>query len=253
MLKIIEPSPRPLSPNLSSDIFAIEALETVTAQDYQEVLVPVIEKAHSEGKKIRFLFYLGPKFEGFTPGAGWEDLKLGYRYLKTFERCAVVTDHKWIRSAVQFVGGLIPCAVKVFENSELDAAKDWLDSGEIGLDLKFDQGTEVLKIEISEPLTSQNFDILATKVDEWIEGGGKVNGLVIHLKKFPGWENLGSFISHVNFVKNHHRKIRHVALCANGVLPQLAPELAKYFVEAKVMQFDYDKLGDAMAWAAAKS
>ena len=32
---------------------------------------------------------------------------------------------------------------------------------------------------------------------KWLEKNNKLNGLIIHGKKFPGWEDLGSFISHI--------------------------------------------------------
>jgi hypothetical protein len=58
--------------------------------------------------------------------------------------------------------------------------------------------------------------------------------------EFLGWESLGSLLGHVRFVRDHHRKIRRVALCAGGALAALAPMLAEHFVQAEIRHFDYE-------------
>ncbi|MCB0411603.1 MAG: STAS/SEC14 domain-containing protein, partial [Bdellovibrionales bacterium] len=181
----------------SNDLVGFEAIGTVTADDYQKQLHPFFEKARAEGRKLRFLYYFGPQFEGFTPGAGLEDMKLGFRHIRNFERIAVVADQNWIRSAAHFVGSMLPCPVQAFKASELSAAKEWLNTGDIGLDFEMNKELGVLKVELTAPLSSTNFDVLAQHVDEWVEKEGELKGLVVHAKKFPGWEDFGSFLSHM--------------------------------------------------------
>lgn len=45
----------------------------MTREDYEKVLEPLIDEARREGRRIRFLYQVGPEFAGFTPGAAWED------------------------------------------------------------------------------------------------------------------------------------------------------------------------------------
>ena len=232
------------------DMVGFEAKGKVTAEDYQSILHPLVDDARAQGRRIRFLFHLGRDFEGFTAGAGWEDFKLGFRHMRTFERCAVVTDVDWVAHASRFFGAMIPCPVKVFANAAIDEAKHWLASDEGRLSHALDESTGVMTVEISHPLSSEDFEDLTNAVDDLLERGGRLQGLVIHARKFPGWENLGSLISHIEFVKNHHRKIRRVALCADGTLPSLAPQVAKHFVAAEIQHFDYDRLDEARTWAA---
>lgn len=233
-----------------NDVYGFEAIGKVTSEDYQNTFSPLLQKVRSEGTKIRFLFYLGPQFEGFTPGGSWEDFKLGFHHLRTFDRIAVVSDIGWAKSTSQVIGSLMPCPVKVYKNSELDEAKAWLNSGEIGLDHHLDEEKGVLKVEIKGPLNSENFEILTDTVDRWVEKENQLKGLVVHTKKFPGWEDLGSLLSHVTFIKDHHRKIRKVALCANGKIAEFGPQIAKHFVEAKIEHFDYNDIDQALDWAA---
>jgi hypothetical protein len=253
---IHEKKVQPMIQNISTpsaDIVAFEAKGDLTKEDYTGTILPIIQKSRSEGKKLKFLFHLGAEFTGFTPEAAWEDFKLGLQHMNTFERIAVVSDKGWIRNASRIFGSLMPCEVHVFKNNELSSAISWLDSGEIGLNHKIDESRGVLIVEISHPLTSDNFSIMAHTVDRWIENKGSLNGIVIHAKTFPGWENLGSLFSHIDFVKNHHRKVRKVALVVDGALAVLAPHLASHFVAAEIKHFSYENLDAAIDWAGGTS
>src|ERR1039458_8020077 len=108
--------------NLPPGCDGLHAEGTLPREDYRQVLEPLFEQAHREGRRVRFLYHFGPSFEGFTPGAAWEDVRVGLHYLRLFERCAVVSDNKWIRETTRMMGFLMPCPVATFANSEWGAA-----------------------------------------------------------------------------------------------------------------------------------
>jgi hypothetical protein len=56
------------------DVAGFEVKEEITQKEYVETIKPGFEKARSDRTKLRFLFYFGPEFKGFTSGAVWEDL-----------------------------------------------------------------------------------------------------------------------------------------------------------------------------------
>jgi SpoIIAA-like len=108
----------------------------------------------------------------------------------------------------------------------------------------------VMVVEVRQALRAQDFDALALTADTWIEAHGELQGLVIHAREFPGWENLAGLLRHVRFVRDHQRKVERVALAADSKLAGLAPGIAEHFVEAEVKSFAYDELDNAIAWAA---
>src|SRR6476661_11032096 len=107
----------------------------------------------------------------------------------------------------------------------------------------------VIVVEVTQALRARDFDELAVTADSWIEAHGHLGGLVIHARRFPGWENLGGLIRHIRFVRDHHRKIRRVAFAADGELAALGPRIGEHFVQAEVKSFAYDALDAAIAWA----
>ncbi|MEU7429931.1 STAS/SEC14 domain-containing protein [Streptomyces sioyaensis] len=231
---------------------AVKAVGTVSKNDYERVIEPLVNDARSEGRRIRILIELGPEFRSFTPGAAWEDLKTGLSSLRLFEGCAIVSDIGWVRESTRLTSFLMPCPVRVFGNQERDEALRWVSSlpEGPGISHRLVPETQVLVAEIQQPLRTQDFDALALTVDSWLEVHEELTGVVFHAREFPGWENAGSLLRHVRFVRDHHRKVRRVALAADSKLAGLVPHLANHFVRAEVRRFGYDELDDAVAWSA---
>ena len=233
-------------------IVGVKAIGKLTRDDYEKVLEPLLDGARREGRRLRFLYQVGPEFEGFTLGAAWEDAKLGLRSLRSLAGCAVVTDRDWIRESTRIVGLLLPCPVQVFTNRDRDKAIEWLGSlpQETGVAHRILAEKGVIVVEVKHALNAQDFDALALTADPWIESHGGLQGVVIHAHAFPGWENLGSLVRHVQFVRDHHRKVKRIALATDGKLASLAPRIGEHFVHAEIHSFGYDDLDAAVAWAA---
>jgi hypothetical protein len=163
----------------------------------------------------------------------------------------VVTDLGWIRQLARLSGFMMPCPVRVFGNQERDKAVEWLvslpEGAAVSYRLLSDSG--VIVVEVKQALRAQDFDALAVTADAWIEAHGSLQGLVIHTREFPGWENMASFFRHLRFVRDHHRKVKRIALAADAKVASVAPKIAEHFIQAEVKSFPYDQLDSAIAWA----
>lgn len=241
--------------DLPEGIDGLRAVGKISTQDYQQVFEPILDQARREGRRLRLLYQFGPEFQGFTPGAAWEDAKLGIRSLRLFDGCAIVADVPWIRQAARVAAVLMPCPVRVFANAELDASVSWLRSlpEGVGVSHRLLPELGVIVVDVEHPLRAQDFDAVALTADAWIESHGALQGLVIHARTFPGWENVGGLLRHIRFVRDHHRKIRRIAVAADSKLAAIAPRIAEHFVAAEVRSFSYDQLDAAIAWAGTRA
>jgi hypothetical protein len=239
--------------DLPPGVVGVEAVGRVTRADYKTVLEPMLDAAKKEGRRLRFLYRFGPRFEAFEAGAAWEDMKVGMHSLRLFEGCAVVADAGWIRGWVSVARFFMPCPVKVFGNAEFAEAAPWLAAlpGEDAAAPRLLGDSGVVVVEVKAPLTKGDFKRIADVANPWIEEHGILHGVVIHAREFPGWENLSGLVNHMKFVRDHHRKVRRVALAAGGRLATLAPKFAGHFVKAEIRRFEYDDLEAAVAWSAA--
>lgn len=245
---------KPLT-DLPPGIDGLEAVGRVSKDDYEKVMAPLLDAARRDGRKLRFLYQIGPEFQGFTPGAAWQDAKLGLSNLRLFEAIAMVTDSGWIRESTRLAAFMMPCPVEVFSVADRARAVEWLRtlSDRATVVERIIPETGVLVVDVSQPLRSQDVDTIALTADTWIEAHGNLNGLVIHARRFPGWENLGALMKHLRFVRDHHRKIARIALAADSAMANVAPSVAEHFVKADVKAFRYDELDRAIEWAGGKT
>ncbi|HTZ99406.1 MAG TPA: STAS/SEC14 domain-containing protein [Candidatus Aquilonibacter sp.] len=237
--------------DLPTGVDGVKAVGKISREDYEQVMVPLFDEARRSGRRLRFLYQLGPEFEGFTPGAAWEDARIGLQSLRIFDGCAVVTDLGWIREMARFMGFFMPCPVRVFTNVERLQAIDWLAALPEGpaVSHRLIPESGVIVVEVKQALRAQDFDALSATADAWIESHGSLTGLVIHAREFPGWENLGGLLRHLRFVRNHHREVKRIAFAADSRLTNVAPVLGEVFTSAEVKSFTYDDLDIAIAWA----
>jgi SpoIIAA-like len=106
----------------------------------------------------------------------------------------------------------------------------------------------ILIIRPNGPLESTDFEKLVQEVDPYIIEKGKLNGLMIYAKSFPGWDNFAAFLSHMKFVKNHHQKIKKIAAVTDSSFLSIMPQVANHFVKAEIKHFDYDDKDAALNW-----
>ena len=117
MLQLLQPT--------TGNLVSVSASGTVTAENYEGVLIPAIEETLKSHDKVRVLFQLEPH-TGFTAGAVWDDTKFDLSHFFAFEKFALVSDTEWINNTVKVLGFVMPCPVKLFALSELDAAREWI-------------------------------------------------------------------------------------------------------------------------------
>ena len=114
--------------------------------------------------------------------------------------------------------------------------------------IKLDEDAGIVTVTPSAPLDEKDFALLASEVDPYIEKEGKLNGLVIQIESFPGWEDFAGLISHLKFVREHHKKIEKVAAVTDGRIVSIMPRIVDHFVNAKVKYFPYESLDEAISW-----
>jgi hypothetical protein len=108
-------------------VIGFEAVGTVEAEDYRDVLEPAIDSAARLGG-IRLVYVMGERFEGYSSKAMWEDSKVGLGHVRSWERTALVSDSDWARHLVQGLGWMFPGKVRQYQLKELDDAIAWAGS-----------------------------------------------------------------------------------------------------------------------------
>jgi hypothetical protein len=98
------------------------------------------------------------------------------------------------------------------------------------------------------PLTKEDFAGLGVAVDTYLAGHPILQGVLIHSREFPGWEDFGGFAEHLHFVREHRRKVERLALVTDSAVAGVAEFLAGHFTSAKVMHFPFAEYAQALEW-----
>ncbi len=238
---------------LPAGVDGVRCSGKLTREDYDTVVVPLLEELRREHRRMRCLIEMDG-FDGITPDGALEDVRLGLRASGSFDGCAVVGDLAWVGRVLQVVGFLVPYPVRVFPTDRRDAAVAWLAGLPAGPDITHrvlaDAG--VMVVEVTEPLRTSDVEALAAAVDGWLAEHATLHGLVLHARAFAGWENVGGLVRHLRFVIGHHRHVDRVALAVDGPLAAVAATVAELVAHPEVRHFPFDELDAAVAWAGAR-
>ena len=236
--------------DLPERVLGLKASGQVSAEDYKTVLVPAIEAKLRKQKKARLLYLLGDDFEGFTTGAAWEDAKVGMKHFTSFERVAVVTDVDWIEKMIKAFGFALPGEVRVFDDDDLDEARLWICEAPSPGHLQFEllEEQRVLIMQPDGELEATDFARLSARLEPYLAEASALDGVMIVAEHFPGWDDFAALTSHVRFLRDHHDKIRRVALVTSDRVLSAIPRLASRFVDAEIRAFPMRARDEALLW-----
>jgi hypothetical protein len=77
------------------DVLAVRARGVLTEEDYQDVLVPHLNRAVEAGGRIRVLFLIDETFRGWNARAAWRNTCLDLRHRRNFDKVAIVGAPTW--------------------------------------------------------------------------------------------------------------------------------------------------------------
>jgi SpoIIAA-like len=118
------------------------------------------------------------------------------------------------------------------------------------LSVKLDKKRGIAVLEPKGALSKKDFERAAGVIDPYLEKAARLNGLIIHTRNFPGWASFAGLVSHLTFVKAHHKKVKRIALCTDSALGNVARLFAPHFISAKVRLFPYEEFDAAGTWVA---
>jgi hypothetical protein len=116
------------------------------------------------------------------------------------------------------------------------------------LKVDFIESKGIAILEPNGELSSVDFEKAAKTIDPYIEKFGKLNGLVIHTKSFPGWDSFASFITHMKFVKEHHKKVSRIAFVTDSPIGTIAEHITSHFINAEIKHFGFDEIEASKHW-----
>ncbi len=100
-----------------------------TKRDYDTVPIPGFEGRLTRHKKVGIYCEIATDFAGFGPTAVWADSKFGVGQYFDWNRCAIVSDVRWVKRAAklsELFGFLWPGRYRTFTGAEAEIAREWI-------------------------------------------------------------------------------------------------------------------------------
>jgi hypothetical protein len=119
------------------------------------------------------------------------------------------------------------------------------------LDHTLDAANSILYLRPTGALAKEDFAQLAKAVDPHIEKTGGLAGLILEAAKFPGWDSLGAMVAHLRFVRDHHKRVKKIAIVTDSAMGGVGEKLAAHFVAAEIKHFPASQLEAATRWVMA--
>jgi len=115
-----------IMPESSDNVLGVKASGKLTHNEYQQILIPRLEKLFRQYGKLNVLFLMDPEFEGWELDAAWDDASYGLRHRADFGKLAVVGGSAWVEWCIKLAGFLMKGEIRVFSSQQIEEAWDWI-------------------------------------------------------------------------------------------------------------------------------
>src|SRR5262249_37332390 len=106
----------------------------------------------------------------------------------------------------------------------------------------------ILLVRPQGPIQAGDFEAVAKLVNPYVEQTGGLRGVMIEASSFPGWDSFAALVSHLRFVRDHHRLVTKIAAVSDSAVLSIALHIAKHFVKAEFRHFNANEREAALAW-----
>ena len=116
------------------------------------------------------------------------------------------------------------------------------------IDVEVLRDRSIMIIRPGGRLDKSDFEHIEREFDQLPRLEGKINGLLIDARAFPGWSNRAAFARHIRFIKDHHSRVRRIAAVSDAIILRIFAAIAKYLVSAELRYFSLYEKDRALDW-----
>jgi len=110
-----------------ADLLAIKASGTLTAQDYEQTLLPKLEQLFERNDRLKLFVQFSDDFAGWaSTAAAWDDMQIGLEHANDFEKFAIVGGPQWVGIGAKLFSMFVHGQIKLFPQEAKSSAISWL-------------------------------------------------------------------------------------------------------------------------------
>jgi len=112
--------------DVPENVAAFRATGHVNKEDYDTVLIPVVDALVKKQDKINFMLVLDTELKNFTMGAFLKDMGVGLKHFTKWHKMAIVSESGPVNTFTDLFSYVAPGEAKGFTHAELKEAIDWV-------------------------------------------------------------------------------------------------------------------------------
>ena len=116
------------------------------------------------------------------------------------------------------------------------------------IEYDLDSEHSILRVQPKAAIERDDFVNLAKAVDPHIEATGGLAGLIIETPGFPRWDSFRAMGNQFRFVRDHHKRIKKVAVVTDSKMGDVAERLTSRFVSTEIRHFPAGQTQEARQW-----
>ena len=109
-----------------NNVAAFRAIGKVDKSDYDNLVIPTIDKLVERQGKINFMLVLDTDLTDFTIGAIMQDLGVGLKHFTKWHKMAIVSKSAAINTFTDLFSYVAPGEAKGFNHDQIDEATRWV-------------------------------------------------------------------------------------------------------------------------------
>lgn len=117
-----------IRPESRGNVLAIRGSRKLTAEDYDELLIPSLQGIIKNHGKARLFFEMGQDFRGWNIDAAWRATGFSLKHKDAFEKVALVCGPTWVHWAMKLTSNFVTGDVRTFPCDKRYQALEWINS-----------------------------------------------------------------------------------------------------------------------------
>jgi hypothetical protein len=107
-------------------VAAYRATGSVSKEEYRDIVISRVNEVALAFGHINFLVRLETDMDNYSIGAFMKYLKVSFQHFSKWNRMAIVSDERWVRTAYDTLSLLVPGEIRGYPLADYEQAKEWV-------------------------------------------------------------------------------------------------------------------------------
>ncbi len=116
------------------------------------------------------------------------------------------------------------------------------------MEIEINKSDHILYLMPKGELNKNDLKSLSDAIDNYINEGNLIKGLLVDTESVPHWKDLSAFKAHLEVIREKGKILNKVAVVSDNNNVMMLSQLIKLFIDSEVKHFDHINKSEAIDW-----